>query len=287
MSHFTVLVTNTHLKTIDEQLAPFDENLERPLHIHKTKQELIDKEKDHYKRGKEYLERYNADPAEYTKGTSNTSHINWITKEIPKMDSWTDEDFYKEAIKYMEADELDADGNHVTTWNEDAKWDWYSIGGRWAGFFQSKAGTVGKQGHHRAKDFAIISGKEVEDLPESACDVIEVKNIDWESMDRHVKADRKAYYNDEMKKEKESDRFIWASNRDELLKMSLDEYVNQPVDHTTFAVLHDGKWYEKGSMGWWGMVSDEKDDSEWSKKFRELVDSLDPEAEVTIVDCHI
>lgn len=55
----------------------------------------------------------------------------------------------------------------------------------------------------------------------------------------------------------------------------------------TFAVLKDGQWYERGEMGWWGIVIDEEDIETWSAKFRELLENLPPEAFLTVVDCHI
>jgi len=56
---------------------------------------------------------------------------------------------------------------------------------------------------------------------------------------------------------------------------------------TTFAViLPDGKWYEKGEMGWWACVSNEE--AEWEEKYKErFLDNADPEWTLTIVDCHI
>jgi hypothetical protein len=53
----------------------------------------------------------------------------------------------------------------------------------------------------------------------------------------------------------------------------------------TFAVVKDGKWYEKGEMGWWGIVTNETDD--WSTKFSELIEGLSPETFLAVVDCHI
>ena len=54
---------------------------------------------------------------------------------------------------------------------------------------------------------------------------------------------------------------------------------------STFAVVKDGQWYERGSMGWWAMVSDE--DQTWDEKFLKLFKSTDPEHWVTVIDCHI
>lgn len=54
-----------------------------------------------------------------------------------------------------------------------------------------------------------------------------------------------------------------------------------------FAILHEGEWQEKGSMGWFGMVSDEKDRDEWNAYVRKFLVELDPEIELSAVDCHI
>lgn len=56
---------------------------------------------------------------------------------------------------------------------------------------------------------------------------------------------------------------------------------------STFAVLKDGKWYEKGDMGWWGMVSDEKDQDTWNKQVTELLKNLPDDTLISIYDCHI
>jgi alkanesulfonate monooxygenase SsuD/methylene tetrahydromethanopterin reductase-like flavin-dependent oxidoreductase (luciferase family) len=59
------------------------------------------------------------------------------------------------------------------------------------------------------------------------------------------------------------------------------------VPLTAFAIIKDGEWYERGKMGWWGMISDEKHLGEWSQKVSELLKASDPDMLVSIVDCHI
>lgn len=68
-------------------------------------------------------------------------------------------------------------------------------------------------------------------------------------------------------------------DRDEFIKLATDRAI------TTFALLKDGVWYEKGKMGWWATVSDEKMD--WNYQFTKLFNELDDDVRVTIVDCHI
>ena len=80
---------------------------------------------------------------------------------------------------------------------------------------------------------------------------------------------------------------IWSDLSD--FQISEEEYVYNAGNSaiTTFAVLKDGKWYQRGSMGWWGMVSDEKDKKEWCNQFRTLIDGLPAGTQLSIYDCHI
>lgn len=54
-------------------------------------------------------------------------------------------------------------------------------------------------------------------------------------------------------------------------------------------VTEEGDWIEKGDMGWWGCVSNEKDKDIWMNEFKTYIKSLDPEDNllVTVVDFHI
>lgn len=83
-------------------------------------------------------------------------------------------------------------------------------------------------------------------------------------------------------------KVVWNDAKD--YQMTREEY----IDHhgaraiATFAVVtEDGKWHEKGSMGWWGMVSDEKDATDWVAEFQKLVMSLPDETLISVYDCHI
>ena len=52
-------------------------------------------------------------------------------------------------------------------------------------------------------------------------------------------------------------------------------------------VTEDGEWREKGEMGWWCSVSNEKPEETWKQQFRDYVKSLDPNCLVTVIDFHI
>ena len=48
-----------------------------------------------------------------------------------------------------------------------------------------------------------------------------------------------------------------------------------------------GRWYERGEMGWWAIVTNEKDKDDWETQYKNFVASLNGDETLTIVDCHI
>lgn len=60
------------------------------------------------------------------------------------------------------------------------------------------------------------------------------------------------------------------------------------LEHIPFCfVTEDGEWREKGEMGWWGSVSNEKSEDSWKQQFIDYIKSLDANCLVTVVDFHI
>lgn len=68
-----------------------------------------------------------------------------------------------------------------------------------------------------------------------------------------------------------------------------DEYAKEARDKafSTFAFIYEGEWIEKGEMGWWATVSNEKEEGDWLKEFNDMFDSLPDDTLLTLVDCHI
>lgn len=225
-----------------------------------------------------------------------------------------------EHVVFVENEEygFDSETGKKGYWtNPNAKWDWYSLGGRWAGFFTLKPDKTGTQGHHRAKDFAAIEGKVVEDLPEIKVDQCLKGDIDFERMALEVRAEALKDYQefitalngepfppdwDEFREKCQSideARALYSEIQavknlresslyefESFLKSEtqyVDDRVNRMIN--TFAVIKDGKWYERGEMGWWGIVSNEKDT--WDSQFKELFDSLPDDVLLSVYDCHI
>ena len=85
----------------------------------------------------------------------------------------------------------------------------------------------------------------------------------------------------------ETEIVVWEELED--YQCTEEEYVQRARDNalSTFAVLKDGKWYQKGEMGWWAMVSNEKDQRDWNKEFNDLIDGLADDTLLSVYDCHI
>jgi hypothetical protein len=114
MTHFTVLVIG---EDIEGALAPYDENLEVTPYIHTTKEELEIERKEMIEEAKNPPEGTSIDYSVYKDGMSLV-----------------------EFVRQYHEQELDKDGNMLTTYNPSSKWDWYEIGGRWKGMLLGKTG---------------------------------------------------------------------------------------------------------------------------------------------------
>lgn len=127
------------------------------------------------------------------------------------------------------------------------------------------------------KAHAVIAGREVP---------IWKDMLGEEPTREHVEAMRKAYQENPVVRDLYKAKFYDGLER---LACTEDEYAARAAEGAvrTFAVVRDSIWHERGSMGWFGMVSDEKDEGEWNRQFNELLDGLPDDALLTVVDCHI
>ena len=236
MSHFSIAIIHEDNESIDDVLAPYDENMEiiytksKAEHIAKFREDTLD-----YMKSVTYKE-YEADPEEYIEECNNPKHIEYITSFKERL-SWTDEQAYVEQIKYYEPEQINKDGSTNETYNPDSKWDWYQLGGRWSGMLIPKAGTT--SAIHGSKSL-------LDDRPEDKTkfDSILLKDIDW-------------------------------------------DITNNPYKFSTFALIINNKWYESGSMGWFGISSNNKEPEDWNNFVTKTIDDANQNLRLSIVDCHI
>jgi len=87
---------------------------------------------------------------------------------------------------------------------------------------------------------------------------------------------------------KEDQSFLaWLDYEDYMV--GREEYVciQKLQAYSTFGIVKDGKWYERGEMGWWDTISNEKEAKKWYIEFNKIIEELDPETTVSVYDCHI
>lgn len=101
---------------------------------------------------------------------------------------------------------------------------------------------------------------------------------------------RELYHADPVVQDVRKADFFFLSDDDvKALLKSREDYVERARRRafSTFAVVKDGKWYERGEMGWWAVVHDEKEADKWEIEFHSLVTGLDPDTYITVIDAHI
>lgn len=211
MSHFTCLVIGDNP---DEQLEPFSEHIKVPRY------KIKDLSEDEIIR-----------------------FMNFYKREKPKSEvSGLDfEQLYKKFGKDWNGNDWQKDSNGVwietSQYNPNSKWDWYELGGRWAGSIKLKP--------------------EIEEFTKP--------------------------------------NFSWGWKQSEKEKILSENLCDQAYKHEIanlnelkpFAVLKDGQWYERGEMGWFAIVSNEKSEEHWDNEIEKLLNDLSDDTLISMYDCHI
>lgn len=282
MSHFSVLVTKTQDKSVDEQLERFFEQgedddyfMERQIEI---RADVMQSEAESIvKRFKEAAEKDGIDEEQRAKNQ----------KDYRYMKHLVDNGEFVEVVKEWHGGDIDEDGNLFYLHNPDAKWDWWEVGGRWSGSLKLKddADAEPKIGGH----YSFNEDEVKKLLARRRTDVAKVKDIDWEGMLAEKIEQAKSNWSEYQKslalpeKERPNPYWEWGIEPND----TEQKYIKRQGSLPFFAVLHDDTWNEAGQMGWWAIVTDRKEPGEWEKAVNEIIGSLDPEDEVTVVDCHI
>lgn len=280
MSHFTVLVIGGN---VEEQLAPFDEN------------EVVD----------EYIR-------EVVSDEEKERMLNFY-KENYDFVGTLEECLEQKSQNWNESWGKDENGvwQEHSTYNPKSKWDWYSIGGRWSGFFKMKNGIdpvtgcpgvfnnqprdgYGDVAKKKDIDFEGMKNDAGNKAGEYYDEIISIighlpEIESWDSIRERFENidDAREFYHNQERVKALRDAKYWTDA--ENFQISREEYVENARNNaiSTYAVVKDGEWYEKGQMGWWGMSSNEIDQNEWNKRVMELIDETDDETLFTLVDCHI
>ena len=254
--------------------------------VHPT-QEGSRKIAEYLKDKEAYKERYKDNPG----------HIKYLEEEFPLKLRWTDEECYKDVVRYEEPEDIMPDGSIKHHYNPNAKWDWYSIGGRWCGSLYVDEnytdGTIGEMSWTYEGDknaaygceypgYKRVDGAFLKDVnfPNTQQEIERAKRF-WEIYiegDNPKDDDEKALVEHEFWK-----REYYLENY-----KTKDNYIKANSGLILYGVVtKDGKWYEKGQMGWWGIASNE-DCIGWPDTFKKLIwGNVEDGDYITVLDCHV
>lgn len=281
MSHFTVMVVTDKPEDLEAALQPFHEyectgiKDEYVIWVDETEEKLKEYKEDTIpmvcRNGEVLFSKYSDQAKKFWRREEPYAFTSKDKFELPE--GFTLEDVpankvYPTVKEYMiewcgyEEDNFVGDTIGRLT-NPNAKWDWYQIGGRWSNKLATKSG--------------------------GNTDQCKVGDISLQKMKMQRKAERIANWSQfSLRPEKEqNDKFIREYLHNIKEGMTEKEYISTDEGFSTFAVVKDGEWYQRGDMGWWGCVSEEKDQNDWNEEFAKLFESLPEDKYVTIVDCHI
>lgn len=259
MSHFTVAVAVKDIKDLEKVMERFNENDEKYMTTFVEADETIEELRQDYNDPKEDYKKYTFD------------------------------EFLSRVWGYIQKN-----GKVGYYTNEDAKWDWYMIGGRWSNMLKSI----------RRYDKCDFEVKKYIELDAPFREALEKKKVLFDSYIKHIKGKYtykklKDFETGKEYREQEIftaiEQFIGKSgnifdpyNPEYFCFGDFDLFKKKIYDDTvtTYAFIDiHGNWYEKGEMGWFGMSSNENPD--WGTKWKEIYDSVPEDYTIVIVDCHI
>lgn len=201
----------------------------------------------------------------------------------------------------------------ISTYNPNSRWDWWQIGGRWRGFFTAKNQgeyplTPGNPGTgegwdaldresgesfftHQDKVRDQVAANTADMILRGQTDIVRVEHLDWAGAQANFAAEMGDHYDECVP----DDRELGWDDRRRPSTISREDYIADKVSsyvgwHQTAAICDpDLGWVQNGRTGWFGTMGIDAtmSEDEWTAKWQEYVEGLDPRDWLVVVDCHI
>lgn len=289
MSHFPIaIITPPGEVNLEALLAPYEEDTEDPrfLEFHDIEEE---KRKDYENDSQTWVEMPDGrllvpwDDAFRVKGSrgyGRDTHrvpMNYTQRTIPMKERYSTFDEYM--IDWC-GEERDDQGRYGYLQNPNAKWDWWTMGGRWSGSLKASKGlsnikdNIVEEPHKNGGyDSALLGDIDFSD-DEKAATLADKRWrvwVDGKKIDGIQPSGWKPeYYLDKY------------GNKENFIKCESAVWWRAVIPP-------DGRWFEVGEMLWWGL-SQERADAlvPWVLDFKKnFIDPWPPQYRQTVVDCHI
>ncbi len=308
MSHFTCLVIGPDPEA---QLAPFDEN--RVVEPYKDRIDLDEVGRaiaffaEHPEHIHDPLTKELLEAAQQGKADGQIACLAAYNETPVAID---DEGFYR-----------------MSTYNPDSKWDWYSLGGRWSGYFPlrvPRAADAPPEGLGRPGAFdniappnTVDSGRKGDlDLDRMRREAGEKAGASWDTYRevvdglapmKHwsafvadvdakrlsIEAARAAYHAQPrvaaFATEAMRQKFGWSVEHERFdVERRLFVVRAEAGAIPGYATLHEGRWMAPGRMGWFGMSTEtESEELGYLEVVNGLIDALPDDALLSLYDLHI
>ena len=192
-------------------------------------------------------------------------------------------------------------GNHLTTYNPNSKWDWYSIGGRWRNLLLTKIDNKDVVAAMSLEDVLNGGSNLKKEVPEGYkwVDGARIKDIDFNKMkeisniyNKSIRFWELYIEGQEPQTEEEKELIKWTFYTKEyyIERYGTKEHYAKIEDtFHTYACLDEKGWNEKGRMGWWAFDNATKESEDaYIEKFYEIINNTENQDKyLIIVDCHI
>lgn len=203
------------------------------------------------------------------------------------------------------------DGRFYTFTNPNAKWDWWTIGGRWDGMFLGHDGHTHNIIKKKNWDIATVTTNIInkyepfyDRFEQNAHKFEGLEFISWSECCEKFKNENgftdyskcRDFFNSQeyinvlqgLFNEPGDEEYQWTLHSAEnFFNVSREAFLKARIYGKIgmFAVLDASGWHEKGSMGWFACVSDEK--AQWNQIYLDKLNSIPENDYLVVVDCHI
>lgn len=142
MSHYTVAIIldknideSSINEAVEQALAPYDENMETERRLIKTKDDII----SGLLATREEYELLFRELLNIGREAFSEKYNEWLFHRVERMNSGlSDTEMFADYQSGYSSDEFDEEGNQYSTYNENSKWDWWTVGGRWPSLINGK-----------------------------------------------------------------------------------------------------------------------------------------------------
>jgi hypothetical protein len=194
-----------------------------------------------------------------------------------------------------ECESCHGDGHYMTTANEQGYWDWWTIGGRWTSAVDPEYEPGQDPRNYGPCRFCPeVKGKRFWRKVEEASKPKGLEGIAAEEGENGMFVRWEQATKDDPLAEEQDCNVCHGTGTERHFRNADHDGDVRPVsvlpdgwEGNFYAlVTPDGRWHQQGTMGWWGLSSDEMDEPTWREYLRTEVAKY-PRASAVVVDAHI